>query len=66
MRKKQGLGLNPCFNGRYSLRDVKCAKNKDWPSLNPCFNGRYSLSFGRDTGGSDGVVLILVLMEDTH
>ena len=36
------VGLNPCFNGRYSQRE-ECLVGKDTlTSLNPCFNGRYS------------------------
>ena len=34
--------------------------------LNPCFNGRYSLSILKVTSKGIVVVLILVLMEDTH
>ena len=37
-------GLNPCFNGRYSLSKKKFGSKRPQPSLNPCFNGRYSLS----------------------
>ena len=37
-----GVGLNPCFNGRYSQSaEVKTFK-KAALGLNPCFNGRYS------------------------
>ena len=38
------ISLNPCFNGRYSLRSMVSilTKEKDL-CLNPCFNGRYSL-----------------------
>ena len=36
-------GLNPCFNGRYSLREDDENEEHDIFSLNPCFNGRYSL-----------------------
>ena len=59
--------LNPCFNGRYSLRFntfLICELNKD--CLNPCFNGRYSLSRWRYQRHWRISVLILVLMEDTH
>ena len=40
------MSLNPCFNGRYSLRS-KRGKHiaKGQLRLNPCFNGRYSLSY---------------------
>ena len=39
--------INPCFNGRYSLRAG--ISNVEIPEacLNPCFNGRYSLSAKR-------------------
>ena len=60
--------LNPCFNGRYSLRFntfLICELNKD--CLNPCFNGRYSLSQRlAEVNKWPFTVLILVLMEDTH
>ena len=36
--------LNPCFNGRYSLRDYTTHTVVYNRRLNPCFNGRYSLS----------------------
>ena len=36
----------------------------EW-SLNPCFNGRYSQSFDKAAIARFGIVLILVLMEDT-
>ena len=39
------LGLNPCFNGRYSLRKIRAGREKSLLGLNPCFNGRYSLSY---------------------
>ena len=35
-------------------------------SLNPCFNGRYSLSADELAKKKTELVLILVLMEDTH
>ena len=35
--------LNPCFNGRYSLRTTSVGKKQPTVGLNPCFNGRYSL-----------------------
>ena len=34
--------LNPCFNGRYSQRDIISNFTNDTKGLNPCFNGRYS------------------------
>ena len=41
-------------------------KEECYRGLNPCFNGRYSLSkVFFEEYVSDGVVLILVLMEDT-
>ncbi len=60
------IGLNPCFNGRYSQRrriDATGATART--SLNPCFNGRYSQSERRDLESWEKLVLILVLMEDT-
>ena len=38
------VGLNPCFNGRYSQRWKQLLCNEWELSLNPCFNGRYSQS----------------------
>ena len=38
------MGLNPCFNGRYSQRTINFMKKKIIKCLNPCFNGRYSQS----------------------
>ena len=58
--------LNPCFNGRYSLRPKKEKKSKEIVRLNPCFNGRYSLSLTISQFQVSSAVLILVLMEDTH
>ena len=44
IRKSASTGrLNPCFNGRYSLRDFYTEVKDILLSLNPCFNGRYSL-----------------------
>ena len=40
---EQANCLNPCFNGRYSLRDGREFPSEGLASLNPCFNGRYSL-----------------------
>ena len=59
--------LNPCFNGRYSQsNDLKNSNNFSSLSLNPCFNGRYSQSYHSTSGATlAGLVLILVLMEDT-
>ncbi len=37
------MGLNPCFNGIYSMRKDKNFTNKEKISLNPCFNGIYSM-----------------------
>jgi len=37
------LCLNPCFNGRYSLRVKIVTLLEKKGRLNPCFNGRYSL-----------------------
>ena len=36
--------LNPCFNGRYSQREISSLINDNMFCLNPCFNGRYSQS----------------------
>ena len=38
------LGLNPCFNGRYSQSVLLCSMIERTSCLNPCFNGRYSQS----------------------
>ena len=58
--------LNPCFNGRYSLRSTWTADLVPQSCLNPCFNGRYSLSRMWVRLQRKKAVLILVLMEDTH
>ena len=61
------VSLNPCFNGRYSLRVLTVRDEDSAAGLNPCFNGRYSLSvIRRGNKGEPQWVLILVLMEDTH
>ena len=60
------ISLNPCFNGRYSLRKENGGKRGMVGSLNPCFNGRYSLSLQLQSLSVSSFVLILVLMEDTH
>ena len=37
-------GLNPCFNGRWSLRAQTVQRGgNNFTRLNPCFNGRWSL-----------------------
>ena len=63
----QLCGLNPCFNGRYSLSFGWDTGGISRLCLNPCFNGRYSLR-GKATVTLVEIpeVLILVLMEDTH
>ena len=44
MKKNKDLvGLNPCFNGRYSLSEESSRTRMVSRCLNPCFNGRYSL-----------------------
>ena len=43
----QSLGLNPCFNGRYSQSFINKKNMEKLKSLNPCFNGRYSQSIAR-------------------
>ena len=58
-------GLNPCSNGRYSLRDYRYLVIYSYPCLNPCSNGRYSLSYFILVNDELKHVLILVLMEDT-
>ncbi len=61
------ISLNPCFNGRYSLRGKELHEQVERVSLNPCFNGRYSLRSWQNAFRSNSLqVLILVLMEDTH
>ena len=42
------------------------ALSYSFAGLNPCFNGRYSLSAGLAALAAFIIVLILVLMEDTH
>ena len=38
--------LNPCFNGRYSMRNEQAKRDLlNQLGLNPCFNGRYSMSW---------------------
>ena len=44
--KRTSWSLNPCFNGRYSLRQIWKVGDEYCICLNPCFNGRYSLSNG--------------------
>ena len=60
--------LNPYCNGRYSLRvEIPCVSGKFFSSLNPYCNGRYSLSKTKwPFITSFGLVLILIVMEDTH
>ena len=43
-RELEMVGLNPCFNGRYSQRETWVKKEDTATRLNPCFNGRYSQS----------------------
>ena len=57
--------LNPCFNGRYSQRTIFQLQVTSAKSLNPCFNGRYSQRGIKLQEKLSGLVLILVLMEDT-
>ena len=59
------IGLNPCFNGRYSRSDQQLCWNRTGRCLNPCFNGRYSRSTQNNARSVRISVLILVLMEDT-
>ena len=42
------IGLNPCFNGRYSQSFTIIAQLRDDEGLNPCFNGRYSQRIQRE------------------
>ena len=66
MIKNEFVGLNPCFNGRYSQRGIDYVKVVRIPGLNPCFNGRYSQSRIMECVCACRIsVLILVLMEDT-
>ena len=62
---KDQVGLNPCFNGRYSQSSANTLLRWRSTCLNPCFNGRYSQSCQGPGGYSQRRVLILVLMEDT-
>ena len=62
------MGLNPCFNGTYSMspKSLTGLTNSSVWSLNPCFNGTYSMSLQPTHYRiHPDVVLILVLMEHT-
>ena len=50
------LGLNPCFNGRYSQSGLGMIISYALIGLNPCFNGRYSQSDGSFVEGERNVV----------
>ena len=64
--RTEPTGLNPCFNGWYSLTETKGSwAGKRSECLNPCFNGWYSLTRALFADGPDPWVLILVLMDDT-
>ena len=39
---RNGVSLNPCFNGRYSQSLHVISVGYSILCLNPCFNGRYS------------------------
>ena len=61
-------GLNPCFNGWYSLTGFVISQLGRLlkRSLNPCFNGWYSLTLRQPAILKLNImVLILVLMDDT-
>ena len=59
------VGLNPCFNGRYSQSASFSCIHHFHTCLNPCFNGRYSQRLQSTIKQMIRQVLILVLMEDT-
>ena len=42
---QEDVGLNPCFNGRYSQSTAVAAIDYHFLGLNPCFHGRYSQRF---------------------
>ena len=64
--KNNEKGLNPCFNGTYSMSLLYLRKITVMISLNPCFNGTYSMRALRSTWRKRPLqVLILVLMEHT-
>ena len=68
LTEEQSLArLNPYYNGRYSWRKACCRKQR-WPScLNPYYNGRYSWRKTETQVLKDKtLVLILIIMEDTH
>ena len=44
--------LNPCSNGRWSLRSSPLAISISGGSLNPCSNGRWSLSISSPMTGT--------------
>jgi len=57
--------LNPCSNGRWSLRPLGTKVRIAHDGLNPCSNGRWSLSHEKIGNNKlDAAVLILVLMAD--
>ena len=58
--------LNPYCNGRYSWSITKEPINHWKLRLNPYCNGRYSWSSLVDSEAETKVVLILIVMEDTH
>ena len=41
---KSAVGLNPCLNGRWSMRRSKFVPQEKTEGLNPCLNGRWSMS----------------------
>ena len=58
------LGLNPCFNGRWSRTSKGVRIDYKVAGLNPCFNGRWSRTEAFPEIINLWWVLILVLMED--
>ena len=44
MKITRVIGLNPCFNGRCSVRRQVREHGHSVDGLNPCFNGRCSVS----------------------
>ena len=60
-------GLNPYYNGRYSWSyNITLISLKRLICLNPYYNGRYSWSNDYLSNKFPNIVLILIIMEDTH
>ena len=58
-------GLNPYSNGRYSMSVIHNQIYNVNLGLNPYSNGRYSMGWPGSYIRWNGLVLILILLEDT-